>query len=159
MTPESRKTIDDATHEEWVAASRNMKMEISKEWAEKSAKIEGDAAVGAGLPSALGLPKLAAPLGALALATGSNPVSPEKFLAILIGDTKYRIETYRREQDACRDAKLFAQSSWAEGYADAEEKTLLMLETLYDRLGFSTERQPESNTEMSRRSGERGSNT
>jgi hypothetical protein len=74
------------------------------------------------------------------LATGSGPVSPEKFLAILIGDTKYRIETYRREQDACRDAKLYAQSSWAEGYADAEEKTLLMLQTLYDRLGFSTER-------------------
>lgn len=88
----------------------------------------------------------------LALATGSNPVSPEKFLAILIGDTKYRIETYRREQDACRDAKLFAQSSWAEGYADSEEKTLLMLETLYDRLGFSTERQPESNAEHEPRS-------
>ena len=92
--------------------------------------------------------RVSGPVSALALATGSNPVSPEKFLAILIGDTKYRIETYRREQDACRGAKLFAQSSWAEGYADAEEKTLLMLETLYDRLGFSTERQPESNSKL-----------
>lgn len=77
MTPEPRNTIDDATHDEWVAVSQNMKMEISKEWCEKSAKIEGDAAVGAGLPSALGLPKIAAPSGALVLATGSLPASSE----------------------------------------------------------------------------------
>lgn len=75
MTPEHRNTIDDATHDEWVAASQNMKIEISREWAEKSAKIEGDAAVGAGLPSALGLPKLAAQPSALDLATGSDEVA------------------------------------------------------------------------------------
>lgn len=75
MTPEPRNTIDDATHDEWVAATQPMKLQISKEWCEQAAKIEGDAAVGAGLPSALGLPKLAAPSGALDRATCS--MSPE----------------------------------------------------------------------------------
>ena len=38
-----RKTIDDATHEEWTEEQR-------RRWYAKSATIEGDSAVGAGFP-------------------------------------------------------------------------------------------------------------
>lgn len=95
--------------------------------------------------SAASTSKIAAPEGALSLTTGSLPVPPKQFLLKTIEDTKARIASYRREQKECHAAKLYAQSSWAEGYADSEEKNLFMLESLRDRLGFSTERQPEEN--------------
>lgn len=113
MTPESRKTIDDATHEEWVEVSQNMKMEITKEWCDKSAKIEGDAAVGAGLPSALGLPKLAAQSGALARATCSLPVSLVEDVATLMQDCAPQVTQWQAQWLVSLSAKLRAHAARA----------------------------------------------
>ena len=49
----TKNTIDDASHQEWVEAGLVMTQQERRRWFEKSAKIEGDACVGAGLPSGI----------------------------------------------------------------------------------------------------------
>ncbi len=59
-----------------------MKFKISKKWCEASAKKEGNASVGAGLPSVLGLSKIKPRPSAFALARGWGSVSSDEVLEI-----------------------------------------------------------------------------
>jgi len=70
----TKNTIDDASHQEWSKAGQMPTEQQRRDWYAKSAKIEGDACVGAGLPSGIAPCKPQAPSARSLWPDGSLPV-------------------------------------------------------------------------------------
>jgi len=135
----TKNTIDDASHQEWSEAGQTLADQQRRDWYAKSAKIEGDACVGAGLPSGIAPGEPRAPSARSLWPDGSLPVSSAAALLL-----RWHLEAEQMDKHAKHwgETNEPAIAGLCRGTADGLRKCL---QELRREMGLPYPRQPEEN--------------
>ena len=139
----TKNTIDDASHQEWSEAGQTLADQQRRDWYAKSAKIEGDACVGAGLPSGIAPCEPQAPSARSLWPDGSLPVVEAEALSQeWLGRSLKCAAASRKDSAEGRDTHAWCNEVRSATY-------LLCADELRQRAGLPTSRQPEENAVVS----------
>lgn len=88
--------------------------------------------------------EIAGPVSSLGVGGGCLEVSPEEYLHRRLDEFRAKVKERRADYSAAKLEK-HPLAMWFDGQADAYEHAEIVLESLCERLGFPTERQPPDN--------------
>jgi hypothetical protein len=135
----TKNTIDDASHQEWSEAGQTPTDQKRRDWYAESAKIEGDACVGAGLPSGIAPCENQAPSARSLWPDGCLEVSSAEALLLRWHLEAEQMDKHAKHWGETNDPTI---AGLCKGTSDGIRKCL---QELRREMGLPYPRQPQDN--------------